>query len=107
MFTLVRVSGSHFSPIIMGDMTVSIQASAYHYCIPRVTLSSSDEYEAFEVALLWKDDWFHPEADARFSNCAWARYWSSSDDVAACVSRADIELMLEDLRKVFSESSVS
>jgi hypothetical protein len=105
MFTLERVPGSetHFMPIDIGNgMKASIQASHYHYCSPRMNLHSSDEYETFEVALLYNDKWFHPEKDERFSNCTWAEYWNEYDDVAAGVPREEIVQMISDLRLAYN-----
>ena len=103
-FILERVPGSvtHFQQIEFGDMKLSIQASEFHYCSPRQTFASSDEYESFEVALILKDDWFHPEKDQRFANATWAGYWSECDDVAARVPREEIAKMISDLRQAFS-----
>lgn len=103
-FILERIPGSeiHFEAIHLGNMKLSIQASAFHYCSPRQTLASSDEYESFEVALILNDEWFHPEKDSRFANTTWAEYWSSHDDVAARVPRDEIAKMIIDLRAVYS-----
>lgn len=102
-FVLTRSTDSdhHFQSLQIGAMKASIQASEYHYCSPRRTLASSDNYEAFEVALILQDEWFHPEKDARFAGCDWAQYWSEYDDVAARVPRAAIEQMLKDLSQHF------
>lgn len=100
-FVLERASETHFKPIDLGDMQVSIQASEFHYSSPRQTLPSSDDYTQFEVALFLKGEWFHPELDVRFFQCNWANHWSGADDVAAGVPRADIEQMLTDLSHTF------
>ena len=94
-------SGAHFLPIHIGEMKASIQASENHYCSPRETFVSSDEYDEFEVALIFDEDWFHPEKDERFANATWAKYWSESDDVAARVPRSEIVKMLKDLQVAF------
>ena len=103
-FILERVPGSvtHFQQIEFGDMKLSIQASQFHYCSPRLTLASSDEYESFEVALILQDEWFHPEKDSRFANTTWAGYWSEYDDVAVGVPRDEIAKMISDLRAAYS-----
>lgn len=90
-----------FLPIEVGPIKASIQASRTHYCSPRETLPSSDDYQSFEVALFLNDEWFHPEQDNRFANCSWASYWSSSDDVAGRVPREEISQMLIDLGSAF------
>lgn len=91
----------YFLPIYIGEMKVSIQASKSSYCYPQETFASSDDYSAFEVALIFKDDWFHPERDKRFAHCSWSSYWSEYDDVAARVPRAEIVQMLTNLRAAF------
>lgn len=103
-FVLERMSGdgTHFRHIEFGDMHLSIQASQFHYCSPRLTLASSDQYQSFEVALILKGDWFHPEKDERFANTTWAEYWSKYDDVASHVPRGEVAKMISDLGKVFS-----
>jgi hypothetical protein len=102
-FVLTRVPGSytHFQPIQIGDLTVSIQASQTHYCSPRRDGMESDYYDRFEVALILNDEWFHPERDKRFSKTTWSKYWSSFDNVAADVPRDEIENMLDDLHDTF------
>jgi hypothetical protein len=104
-FTLTRVRNSaiHFEQIDIGNgMIASIQASAFHYCTPRIDNLSSDEYTHFEVALLLDGDWFHPERDTRFMEYEWASYWNEHDAVAANVPRESIEQMLIDLWQAFS-----
>lgn len=102
-FVLERVPGreTHFHPIILGDLKVSIQAGSFHYCSPRVDMPTSDHYESFEVALILRDDWYHPERDDRFANTTWASYWSEYDDVAGHVPRSEVSQMLIDLRQAF------
>ena len=96
------VSSEHFEPLTIGAMKVSIQASAFHYCSPRRTLPSSDDYQEFEVALMKGDDWYHPELDDKFAHTSWAKYWSSHDDVAGGVPREEIVQMLTDLNSAFN-----
>lgn len=103
-FKLNRVSDSpnHFEHIAIGPFKVSIQASTFSYCNPKITSENSDDYSAFEVAIFKDGKWFHPEADERFSNLVWASYWSPHDDVAGYVPREQIECMLADLNKMFA-----
>lgn len=91
-------SPAHFENIRIGEITVSIQASGMHYCSPRETMASSDDYQEFEVALMKSEDWFHPDRDNRFNKCSWASYWSEYDDVAGYVPRAEVIKMLSDLK---------
>lgn len=107
-FKLVRDpnKSDRFLPLeIEGGLVASIQASEYHYSRPRQTLPSSDDYEEFEVALIFNGVWFHPEKDPEFSKCSWSKNWSESDDVAGYVPRADVAKMIEDLRERFESSS--
>lgn len=95
-------SAEHFEPLTLGEIKVSIQASQFHYCTPRRTLSSSDSYTTFEVALMKNGDWYHPEKDDKFANTSWAKYWSEHDDVAATVPREEVAKMLTDLNSTFN-----
>lgn len=102
-FTLVRHSNSksHFQHFEIGEFTVSVQASENHYCAPRFTFSSSDNYDSFEVAVWTRNTtWFRPMSDPRFASAAWARYWDTDGDVAMYVPRKEVEAMLEDLRSI-------
>lgn len=107
-FTLSRrpanyMGGINFIPIVIGDLTISIQASENHYCHPKINSNCSDIYEKFEVALLLNKEWFHPESDSRFKNCDWTKHWSEYDDVAGYVPREDVAQMLEDLKRAFEQ----
>lgn len=101
-FTLVRVDESHFEPVRFGELEVSIQASRFHYCSPRKDLPSSDDYDSFEVALLWKALFCHPnEVMDGLQEKSWAKYWDT-DSVAAGVPREEVEKMLADLGLLIS-----
>jgi hypothetical protein len=96
-FTLVRSDETHFEPVKFGELEVSIQASRFHYCSPRVDLPSSDDYDSFEVALLWKSLFCHPgEVMDGLQEKSWAKYWDN-DSVAGRVPREEVEKMLMDL----------
>lgn len=99
---------SKFSPIKIGNILVSVQASSFHFCEPMETFDSSDQYESFEVALLDPSlgDLIHPRFDSRFKNAFWAEHFSGPeyDKVAHFVSRYDVYLLLEDLRESFGKS---
>lgn len=96
-FILERNGECHFKPLHFGGFTLSIQASAYHYCSPRRTFNSSDEYNSFEVAIMRSnndEDWFHPEQDEMMKDFSWAKYWSEYDNVAANVPREEVSKMV-------------
>ncbi len=45
-----KSSERHAKQLTLGDGTkLSIQASEYHYCSPRITLPSYEEYTSFEI----------------------------------------------------------
>lgn len=56
---LVRNKSSpvYFHPIKMGRFTLSIQASEYHYSEPRENGLPPKDYERFEVALFFDEEW--------------------------------------------------
>lgn len=92
-----------FEPIKIGGMTISIQASVFHYCSPRRSTSlltneilEAKDYTSFEVALMQDGGFVNPNDDERLSKHYWAKYWGS-DDVAGYVPRADVENMLADI----------
>ncbi len=47
----------HFSHVEIGDFSLSIQASKFHYSSPRETLPNADDYETFELAIFFKQKW--------------------------------------------------
>lgn len=71
-----------------GNLTLSIQASSFHYCTPRVDGLALEEYKSVEVALISGQGHFivpsaigAPELD---------RLWGG-DDVAGRVTWEDVE----------------
>ena len=102
-FQLKRTeSGRHFEHIDIGcGMHVSIQAGEGAYSTPRITHPSSDEYSEFEVALMLFDQFYHPHINPDFAERSWASYWSQYDEVASYMPRAEVGLMLSDLRRLW------
>ncbi|MDK0595798.1 hypothetical protein P5F14_15295 [Clostridium perfringens] len=52
--------------ITVGAYELSIQASTYHYSVPRKTLVNLFDYEAMEVAVFKNKDWINVEEDSLF-----------------------------------------
>lgn len=52
--------------ITVGAYELSIQASEYHYCVPRETLVNLFDYEAMEVAIFKNEEWVNVEQDSLF-----------------------------------------
>ena len=48
----------HFESIKTGRYEISIQASKYHYCLPRET-TSPEEYNSMEIAIFNKKGWLN------------------------------------------------
>lgn len=97
-----------FEKLNIGDITISIQASEFHYCEPRRSTSSltneileAKDYTSFEVALMNDDGFVNPHEDERLSKRSWAKYWGS-DDVAGYVPRADVENLIADIEASFA-----
>lgn len=54
--------------IKIGEYELSIQASKFHYCTPRETITDLYKYKEMEVAIFNKDAWVDLEEDTFFSN---------------------------------------
>lgn len=93
-------SPAHFAPVQIGPFEVSIQAGAGMYSSPRVTLSSSEGYTAFEVAIFDTEGWVQPRTDPRFAGRAWVHHFEEegSCPVAGYVPREEVEQIIADLR---------
>ena len=74
-----------------GKYNMSIQASIFHYSVPRQTLPFS-EYTHFEVKLNI------PKRDIPRS---WSKYQLVNDNIYPFVSKENIELLIEDLSKKY------
>lgn len=97
-----------FEKLEIGGITISIQASEFHYCEPRKSTSlltneilEVKHYTSFEVALMQDGDFVNPSNDERLSKHSWAKYWGSND-VARYVPRADVENMIADIEASFA-----
>lgn len=53
--------------ITVGAYELSIQASTYHYSVPRKTLVNLFDYEAMEVAIFKNEEWVNVEQDSFFN----------------------------------------
>ena len=107
-FQLRRVPTSprHFEHYPIGNgMVMSIQASEDSYCSPKITVSSSDEYTEFEVALFFLGKWYHPHTNDKLCDRPWAAYWPKSDDVGSYVPREEVVNMINDLREYFKATT--
>ncbi len=49
--------------IKIGEYELSIQASKFHYCTPRETITDLYKYKEMEVAIFNKDAWVDLEED--------------------------------------------
>lgn len=97
-----------FEPIKIGDMTISIQASIHHYCLPRKSKSivtnetlEAKDYSAFEVSLSENGKTINPNNHPRLIKGSWVRYWTSAD-VAGYVPSADVENLIADIEAAFA-----
>lgn len=96
-FSLVRNDGIYFQPITFNDLKISIQASSFHYCSPRFNLPSSDDYDSFEVALIYEGNFCFPEElSITFKEKSWAQFWRG-DAVAPHMPREEVDIMLTDI----------
>ena len=57
-----------FKWIEAGDYRMSIQASEYHYCEPRLTLEDLSNYEEMELALFKNGEWVQPREDEKIKS---------------------------------------
>jgi hypothetical protein len=75
-----------------GNITMSIQASAFHYCRPRVNGLSLDEYDAVEIGLFLNDEWVIPsEIGVEGFDHLWEySQYDGRSTVAAAVSQEDL-----------------
>jgi hypothetical protein len=65
-FTDLMVSndGFRFEPIDLNNgITLSIQASSFHYSMPKVSGLSPDEYDEYEVAVIKNDKVIDPKIE--------------------------------------------
>ncbi len=92
-----------FELIKIGDITISIQASVHHYCLPRKSknivtneILEAKDYSAFEIELSKNGEVINPNDDPCFAQGSWAKYWGS-DDAAGYVPRQDVENMIADI----------
>lgn len=99
---LERDRDIYFKPIqVGGGISVSIQASQYHYCSPRLTLPNADLYQHFEVALLLNGYWLHPATHPKLKTLSWTQYWHDDADIANEIPRSVVMQMLQDLSVKF------
>lgn len=60
----VGKDGHQWKTVNAGNFKVSIQASKYHYCSPRINSPNPFDYQQFEVAIFTPDDhWVVPGYD--------------------------------------------
>ena len=57
-----------FNHISMGNYSLSIQASSFHYCCPKNTFEDLDLYESMELAIINSKDEFVNIAEDTFFN---------------------------------------
>lgn len=70
-----------------GHITLSIQASAFHYCSPRVDGLPLEEYTSVEVAIIGKSGNFIPPSSIGAPEL---NHLFRGDDVAGYVSQEDL-----------------
>ena len=101
-FMLERDNTIYFKPIEVGEgISVSIQASQYHYCSPRLTYSNSDLYQHFEVALLVDGAWLNPSNHPKLKTLSWAKYWDGGSAIVNDMPRDIVTQILQDLSAKF------
>lgn len=54
--------GCHFETLEVNGFQMSIQASDFHYCNPRIDLKHLDNYDTVEVAVFKNNEWFDVES---------------------------------------------
>lgn len=64
---LERCDPVMFHRLELGNFELSVQASRTHYCTPRETLPSAEDYFEFEVGLFENGRWVNPTLDERFN----------------------------------------
>ena len=79
-----------------GGISLSVQASAYHYCSPRVTGLPLLEYKSVEVALTQDGNLRRPEGLLSPDLCH--LFDDGEVTMAGYVSQEDVERMREQLR---------
>lgn len=87
------------------NFMLSVQASCGHYCQPRLTLSSYDEYESFEVAISktgGKSFWSAKKVlgkDCELANVLDEKYFDGS--VFARVPKDEVEKLYQAMKEKF------
>ena len=90
--------------ILIGDgkMWLSIQASAFHYCSPRLTLDY-EMYESFEVAICKGENYWSARAllgeDDKFAKMLDKKYFDGK--IFAYVPKQHVEKLYQECKKRF------
>jgi hypothetical protein len=84
--------------IIFGDFYLSIQASYYHYCQPRLTMEL-DMYSSMEMAVIKNVDgkgiWTNLEDDEIFSDFTYVDEFKNRNDSNGLYGYLDVQLIEE------------
>ena len=100
----MRAAGLHatrpslYNPIKAGNFNVSIQASSFHYCMPRASGLPLEQYEAFEVGIGDADmNWILPRKS--LVQFAWVSRFESGPftSVAGWLTVAEVQQLVDDL----------
>jgi len=79
-----------FNPIKMGRFTLSIQASEYHYSEPRKSGLLPKDYERWEVALFYNDDWVKFRKWKFYYRGPWMQFHEGTDPVVFAYMPTDV-----------------
>lgn len=100
-----RVNSVFFEPVIItDDCRISVQASAAHYCKPKETLSTLNEYVAFEMAIIYKGNLICPIEHSIFKSFEWAEKYGQ-DTVASYVDMEFVNKVITDIHNLFHKQA--
>jgi len=98
-FTDLMVSndGFRFEPICLNNgITLSVQASSFHYSMPRVSGLSPDEYDEYEVAVIKNDKVIDPKIEG-FSVSEY------DGNIYTYLEKESVQALYEELSKLTEE----
>jgi hypothetical protein len=85
-----------------GEVELSVQASEFHYCSPKITGLPLEDYTQVEIALFAPDKSFALPSDLGLDTSLDKIY--SGDEVAGYVSQANLNKLRSALRKRVKEA---
>jgi len=91
----------HMKALEVGPYTLSVQASEFHYCTPRVTVPV-EEYTEWECALWTEERWLSVEKDPEvFDGLAVAKQWEDGESpVGGYLPTADVQALWDRLNEL-------